>query len=69
MNVIVGLTLVLVTGCSIRHLRDRPRERCDATARPEMNRQERVNFTIYLALAVLNVLFLTVTGAAWWLRG
>jgi hypothetical protein len=34
-----------------------------------MNRQERVNLRVYLALAALTVLFLTATGVAWWLRG
>jgi CHASE3 domain sensor protein len=69
MKVIVSLTLMLVTGRSIRHVRDHLRARRDATARREINRQERVNFTVYLALAVLNMLFLTATGVAWWLRG
>jgi hypothetical protein len=69
MNVIAGVTLVLMTGWSIRHVRDRPHRNRDATARPEMNRHEAVSFTIYLALAILNVMFLTATGIAWWLRG
>jgi hypothetical protein len=68
-NIIAGLALMLVTGWSIQHVRGHPRERRDATARPEMNRQDYVIFTIYLALAILIVLFLTAVGVAWWLRG
>jgi hypothetical protein len=39
----------------------------DAGARPEMDRQERVIFTIYLVLVILIVLFLATTGMLWWL--
>jgi hypothetical protein len=35
----------------------------------EMNRQERVYFAVYLALAVLDALFLMATGVAWWVGG
>jgi hypothetical protein len=39
----------------------------DAGARPEMNRQERVIFAVYVVLAILILLFLGVTGVLWWL--
>jgi hypothetical protein len=38
-------------------------------ARPEMNRQERVIFTVYVVLGILVVLFLAATGVLWWLGG
>jgi hypothetical protein len=47
----------------------RPGVRSDAAARPGMNRQERVIFTVYVVLAVLVVLFLAATGLLWWLGG
>jgi hypothetical protein len=39
----------------------------DAAARPEMNRQERVIFTVYVVLGILTVLFLAATGVLSWL--
>jgi hypothetical protein len=45
----------------------RPGVRTDAAAEPEMNRRERVIFTVYAVLAVLTVLFLAATAAVWWL--
>jgi hypothetical protein len=47
----------------------RPGVRDDAAARPGMNRQERVSFTVYVVLAILVVLFLAATGLLWWLAG
>jgi type VI protein secretion system component VasF len=35
--------------------------------RPEMNRRERLIFTVYVVLAILIVLFLAATGVLWWL--
>jgi hypothetical protein len=40
--------------------RTRPRSR--AAARPEMNRQERLTFTVYAAMIVMIVAFLAVVG-------
>jgi hypothetical protein len=42
----------------------RPRLHRPAAARPEMNRQERVIFTAYVAMAALIVAFLAVVGLA-----
>jgi hypothetical protein len=39
-----------------------------AAPRPNMNRQERVIFRVYVALLVLSVLFLAATGVLWWLE-
>jgi hypothetical protein len=39
----------------------------DTGARPGMNRQERLIFTVYVVLAILIVLFLAATGVLWWL--
>jgi hypothetical protein len=47
----------------------RPGLRNGAAARPGMNRQERVSFTVYVVLAVLVVLFLAATALLWWLGG
>jgi hypothetical protein len=41
----------------------------DAATRPEMNRHERVIFTLYVVLGILVVLFLAATGVLWWLGG
>jgi hypothetical protein len=38
-----------------------------APAKPEINRQERVNFTAYLVMIGLVVVFLAVTGLVAWL--
>ena len=38
-----------------------------AEGRPDMNRQERVIFTVYIAMGTLIVLFLAATGVVWWL--
>jgi hypothetical protein len=43
--------------------------RHDARARPELNRQERVIFTVYVVLGILIALFLAVTGVLWLLGG
>jgi hypothetical protein len=40
-----------------------------AGGRPEMNRHERVIFTVYVVLGILVVLFLAATGVIWWLGG
>jgi hypothetical protein len=40
-----------------------------AGAGPEMNRQERPIFGVYVVLAILVVLFLVATGVLWWLGG
>jgi hypothetical protein len=45
----------------------RPRAGYDAAAGPEMNRQERVIFTVYLVMGILIALFLAATGLLWWL--
>jgi hypothetical protein len=42
-----------------------PRKRM--VARPEMSRQERVIFTVYVVLGLLIALFLAATGVLWWL--
>ena len=47
---------------------DRPSLRHDA-AGPDLNRQERVSFTVYVVLGILIVLFLAATGVLWWLGG
>jgi hypothetical protein len=47
----------------------RPRLGRDTVARPEMNRQERLSFGVYVVLAILVVLFLVATGVLWWLGG
>jgi hypothetical protein len=39
----------------------------EAVPKPEMNRQERVIFTAYVAMAVLIMASLVATGVAWWL--
>ena len=39
----------------------------EALPRPEMNRQERIIFTVYMVMAVLITAFLAVTAVAWWL--
>ena len=39
----------------------------EALPRPEMNRQERLIFTVYMVMAVLITAFLVVTVVAWWL--
>jgi hypothetical protein len=39
----------------------------DARAAPQMNRQERVIFTVYVVMGSQIVLFLAGTGMAWWL--
>jgi hypothetical protein len=39
----------------------------EAAARSEINRQERVIFTVYVVMAILIVLFLAATGLVWWL--
>jgi hypothetical protein len=41
----------------------------EAAARPELNRQERVIFTVYVVMGILIVLFLAATGLVWWLGG
>jgi hypothetical protein len=41
----------------------------DAAAGPQMNRQECVSFTVYVAIGILIVLFLAATGMVWWLGG
>jgi hypothetical protein len=41
----------------------------EGAARPEMSRQERVIFTVYVVVAILIVLFLAATGLLWWLGG
>jgi hypothetical protein len=41
----------------------------DTGAGPEMNRQERLIFRVYVVLAILVVLFLVATGVLWWLGG
>jgi hypothetical protein len=46
-----------------------PGLRDEAPARPPMNRQERVTFTVYVAMGMLIMLFLAATGVAWWLEG
>ena len=47
----------------------RPGLRRDAGAGPELNRQERAIFTVYVVLGILIVLFLAATGVLWWLGG
>lgn len=49
------------------HARTRVQERItpEALARPEMNRQERIIFTVYVVIAVLIAAFLAAMGAAW----
>ena len=47
----------------------RPGVRIGAAARPGMNQQERVSFTVYVVLAILVVLFLAATALLWWLGG
>jgi hypothetical protein len=47
----------------------RPRAGYDAAAGPEMNRHERVIFTVYVVMGILIVLFLAATGLLWWLGG
>jgi hypothetical protein len=47
----------------------RPGVGFEPAARPEMNRQECVIFTVYVVLGVLIVLFLAATGVLWWLGG
>jgi hypothetical protein len=39
----------------------------EALPRPEMNRQERLIFTVYVVMAVLITAFFVVTVVAWWL--
>jgi hypothetical protein len=39
-----------------------------ATPSPEMNRQERVIFTVYVVMGLAAVVFLAVTGVLWWLE-
>ena len=39
----------------------------EALPKPEMNRQERLIFSVYVAMAVLITAFLMVTVVAWWL--
>jgi hypothetical protein len=41
----------------------------DTGAGPEMNRQERLIFRVYVVLAIVVVLFLVATGVLWWLGG
>jgi hypothetical protein len=45
----------------------RPGVQYDAAARPEMNLQERVIFTVYVVMGTLIVAFLAATGVLWWL--
>ena len=47
----------------------RPSRWHDAGAGPDLNRQERVSFTVYVVLGILIVLFLAATGVLWWLGG
>jgi hypothetical protein len=47
----------------------RPGLRHDAWAGPELNRQERAIFTVYVVLGILIVLFLAAIGVLWWLGG
>ena len=47
----------------------RPRLGRATGARPEMNRQERLSFGVYVVLAILVALFLVATGLLWWLGG
>jgi hypothetical protein len=47
----------------------RPGSAEEAAAGPEMNRQERVIFTVYVVIGILIVLFLAATGVLWWLGG
>ena len=39
----------------------------EAVLKPDMNRQERVIVTAYIAMAVLIAAFVVATGLAWWL--
>jgi hypothetical protein len=39
----------------------------EALPTPEMNRQERGIFTVYVVMAVLITAFLVATAVAWWL--
>jgi hypothetical protein len=41
----------------------------EAAAGPEMNRQERAIFTVYVVIGILIALFLATTGVLWWLGG
>jgi hypothetical protein len=43
------------------------REEYHGLSRPKMNRQERVIFTLYVAMGVLIAAFLVATGVVWWL--
>lgn len=45
----------------------RPGVGYDAAARPEMNRKERVIFTVYVVMGILIVAFLAAIGLLWWL--
>jgi hypothetical protein len=47
----------------------RPGSAEEAAAGPEMNRQERAIFTVYVVIGILIVLFLAATGVLWWLGG
>jgi hypothetical protein len=47
--------------------RSRERITTEALPAPEMNRQERVIFTVYVVMAVLITAFLVAVGVAWWL--
>jgi hypothetical protein len=59
-------SLPLAARVATRTSRTRFQERMtpEAVPKPEMNRQERVVFTAYVAMAVLIVAFLVATGVA-----
>jgi hypothetical protein len=59
-------SLPLAARLATRPYRTRFQERITPAAvpKPEMNRQERVIFTAYVAMAVLIVAFLVATGVA-----
>lgn len=62
-------SLPLAARVATRTSRTRFQERItpEAVRKPEMNRQERVIVTAYVALAVLIAAFVAATGVAWWL--
>jgi hypothetical protein len=63
-------SLPLAARVATRVPRTRSRERVtpEAVPKPEMNRQERVIFTVYVVMAVPITAFLVATGVvAWWL--
>lgn len=67
MNTVDQELLAQATGHVARLRVAAPKPRRVAHAEPEMNRQERVIFTAYLAMIALVVTFLATVGVAYWL--